>query len=167
MYIDLANFLDTVKNPQGAELEFDITIPCVSGTTVSGASTIGEHYTAERELDPPLYYIVGSGELAPGTRWKLYCWKFCPFSTQWSDHHKTRDQLTGNIVSIDGYFTYTKISGERVQYQIPSAQQTVHSGTVGRMAYHQRGRRAGFICVDPNCYYYTTVTSGTQYFFQV
>ncbi|MCK4975749.1 MAG: hypothetical protein KAS36_02315 [Anaerolineales bacterium] len=149
-----------VEDPQGDELSFDVTSPCVSG--------VGEHYTATRELDPPLYYIVGSGEVAPGTMWKLYCWKFCPYSLEWRAHHHTTDNETGVEVEVDGFYTTTDLStGERIQYQVTSDKQTTHAGTVGRMAYHQRGRRAGFICVDPDCYYYATYTSGTQYFFQV
>jgi hypothetical protein len=140
-----------VKDPQGGDLLFDVTSPCVSG--------VGEHYTATRSgtspdiNDVPLYYIVGSGEVAPGTEWKLYCWKFCPFSLEWQTHYGT-----------DGFYTYTTMSGERVQYSVASIIQRTHAGTKGRMAYHQRGRIVGFICVDPKCYYYTT-TSG--YFFQV
>jgi len=155
-----------VKDPQGDPLSFDVEPPCISGTTISGttAVTIGEHYTSERVLNPPLYYIVGAGELAPGTRWKLYCWKFCPYSEEWGTHHRTTDPETGMEMPVDGYYTSTTISGERFQYQVTSDKQTQHLGTVGRMAYHQRGRIAGFICVDPDCYYYTT-TSG--YFFQV
>jgi hypothetical protein len=146
-----------VKDPQGDDLSFDISSPCISG--------VGEHYTATRVLDPPLYYIVGSGEMAPGSEWKLYCWKFCPYSLEWRAHHHTTDQETGVEVEVDGYYT-TTVSGERIQYQVTSDKQTAHLGTVGRMAYHQRGRIAGFICVDPDCYYYTTAVSGT-YFFQV
>jgi hypothetical protein len=146
-----------VKDPQGDDLSFDISSPCISG--------VGEHYTATRVLDPPLYYIVGSGEMAPGSEWKLYCWKFCPYSLEWRAHHHTTDPETGVEMEVDGYYT-TTVSGERIQYQVTSDKQTAHLGTVGRMAYHQRGRIAGFICVDPDCYYYTTAVSGT-YFFQV
>jgi hypothetical protein len=146
-----------VKDPQGNNLVFDVTSPCVSG--------VGEHYTATRTDDPPLYYIVGSGELAPGTEWKIYCWKFCPYSLEWRAHHHSTDPDTGVEIELDGYYTLT-VSGERIQYQVTSDKQTTHAGTKGRMAYHQRGRIAGFICVDPDCYYYTTAVSGT-YFFQV
>ena len=147
--------LNRVKDPQGNDLSFDLESPCVSG--------VGEHYVDLRTDDPPLYYIVGSGEVAPGTQWKLYCWKFCPFSQQWSDHHRSTDALTGSEISIDGYYT-TTVSGERIQYQVTSDKQTNHTGTKGRMAYHNRGRKFGFICVDPNCYYYQ---QEGQYFFQV
>ena len=150
-----------VKDPQGDDLSFDVTSPCVSG--------VGDHYTATRVLDPPLYYIIQAGNPAEGTMWKLYCWKFCPYSLEWRAHHHTTDQATGVEVEVDGYYTTTDLStGERIQYQVTSDKQTTHSGTVGRMAYHQRGRIAGFICVDPDCYYYAInpTTSGT-YFFQV
>jgi len=173
-----------VKDPQGYDLSFDVTPPCISGTVISGTSavTIGEHYTATRVLDPPLYYIVTSGH--PGysapiydavldhwfntsASYKLYCWKFCPYSLEWRDHYHTTDPDTGLEVEVDGYYTTTDLTtGERFQYQVTLDKQTTHSGTVGRMAYHQRGRKAGFICVDPDCYYYTTAVSGT-YFFQV
>jgi len=148
---------NAVKDPQGDDLSFDVESPCISG--------VGEHYTATRTDDPPLYYTVGLGEVAPGTEWKLYCWKFCPYSSEWRAHHHTTDQETGTEVEVDGFYTTTDLStGERIQYQVTSDKQTTHAGTKGRMAYHQRGRKAGFICVDPDCYYYTT-TSG--YFFQV
>ncbi len=148
-----------VKNPQGDDLSFDISSPCISG--------VGDHYTATRTDDPPLYYTVGSGELAPFTEWKLYCWKFCPYSLEWRTHHHTTDTETGVEVEVDGYYTTTDLTtGERIQYQVTSDKQTTHAGTKGRMAYHQRGRIAGFICVDPDCYYYATAVSGT-YFFQV
>lgn len=146
-----------VKDPQGDDLSFDVTSPCISG--------VGEHYTATRTDDPPLYYYIG--DPADGHLYKLYCWKFCPYSLEWRAHHHTTDPETGVEVEVDGYYTTTDLTtGERIQYQVTSDKQTTHSGTVGRMAYHQRGRIAGFICVDPDCYYYTTATSGT-YFFQV
>ena len=159
-----------VKDPQGNDLLFDVTSPCISG--------VGEHYTAERtgyggyssippsldEInDVPLYYEV-TEQVALGTEWKLYCWKFCPYSQEWRIHHRTTEAETGVEMAVDGYYTATTISGERFQYQVTSDKQTWHGNTRGRMAYHQRGRIAGFICVDPDCYYYTT-TSG--YFFQV
>jgi hypothetical protein len=143
-----------VKDPQGNDLEFDISITCTSG--------VGDHYTAERTDDPPLYYTVAPGYPGAGTTWKLYCWKFCPFSTQWREQHHATEPDTGNEIELDGYYT-TTVDGIRVQFKVTSLMQTDHSGTKGRMAFHQRGR-SGFICVDPNCYYYTT-TSG--YYFQV
>ena len=125
--------------------EFVIPTSCSSGT--------GEHYTAERTDDPPLYYIVD------GKYYKLYCWKFCPYSLDWRAHH---NEMYGYYEVTSGSITTGRT---RTAYRVPNSMQEWHDGTKGRMAYHQRGSKAGFICVDPDCYYYTTVASGI-YFFQ-
>ena len=135
---------------------FDIPTSCASG--------IGDHYTATRIDDPPLYYKPQHPHPGSGTAYKLYCWKFCPYSLEWRVTH------SGGAVDLqDGYYEVTSGSfttgRTRTAYRVPESMQTTHAGTKGRMAYHQRGPRAGFICVDPDCYYYTTVTSGI-YFFQ-
>ena len=131
---------------------FDIQASCSSGTH--------GHYTAERTDDPPLYYFVEHGPASGTMEKKLYCWKFCPYSLDWREHHN----------ESDGYYEVTSggitTGRTRTAYRVPNSMQTWHNGTKGRMAYHQRGPRAGFICVDPDCYYYVTVSSGTGYFFQ-
>jgi len=42
---------------------------------------------------------------------------------------------------------------------------TDHWDTKGLMIKYSRGSKYGHLCVDDNCYYYTTVSSGTRYFY--
>lgn len=42
---------------------------------------------------------------------------------------------------------------------------TDHSDTQGVMIRHNRGSEYGHLCVDDNCYYYTTVVPGSRYFY--
>ena len=74
---------------------------------------------------------------------KAYCWKLCPYSTQWYDRY-----------SKDGYYrTMKKIGNTRryIQWTVSQSEQKDHSLTLGMMRYHQPGSKAGFICDDPDC----------------
>jgi len=42
---------------------------------------------------------------------------------------------------------------------------TTHSATHGVMVKHNHGSKYGHLCVDDNCYYYTTVVPGSRYFY--
>lgn len=76
----------------------------------------------------------------------------CPYSTQASGANYVRndDPFDPN------YLTYSGLSPEEL---------TDHTVTSGIMIRYNRGTKRGWLCVDDNCYYYTTVCSGSRYFY--
>jgi hypothetical protein len=119
----------------------DIEFPCVSGT--------GTHYTTDGDR----FYV----DPTSGNVYKGYCWKICPYSTQWYDKY-TKNGFYRRVQMTDAY---TK---RFIQVEVPHTDQTVHTLTSGRMRYHQVGSRAGFLCDDPDCKYLSTYG---QKFFEV
>jgi len=114
-------------------------------TCVSGVNT---HYS---EDGTRFYQDPTSGNIYKG-----YCWKMCPYSTQWYDKY-----------TADGFYRRVQVLGQTkrfIQVQVPHTDQTLHDLTSGMMRYHQVGSRAGFICDDPACKYLSTYG---QKFFEV
>jgi len=114
-----------------------------------------KHYTEDEDnyyyLDPSDPILTTHPWLA-NKKFKGYCWKLCPFSTQFGG---------------DGLYSVRTRSGSTVTtifYTVPFAEQTDHTRTGGRMRFERRGSKAGWICDDLTCYHYTT---NTKKFFQV
>lgn len=76
----------------------------------------------------------------------------CPYSTQASGNNYVRitDPLDPN------YLTYSGLGLDQL---------TDHEATGGAMIKCSRGSKRGWLCVDDNCYYYSTVCSGSRYFY--
>lgn len=62
--------------------------------------------------------------------------------------------------STESLINWTKDSGDLTQGELAS-----HIYTNGIMIREYRGSKRGFLCVDDNCPYYTTVSSGNRYFY--
>lgn len=75
----------------------------------------------------------------------------CPYSTQ-ADYHYVR-----NMNPFDANYMQLE--------QIDLGEQTSHTVTSGVMIRYNRGSKYGWLCVDDGCYYYTTVFSGSRYFY--
>ena len=125
---------------------YDMTVTTCSGT--------GSHFTLDEDNFE-----------SDGTK-KGYCWKLCPYSTQWSDRYKKSDGTPH-----DGYYRrrvfVTDLTGKHLRDQlirVPVSDQTNHTTTNGRMKIHARAGKFGFLCTDPACKYY--IDHG-KYFFEV
>jgi len=79
----------------------------------------------------------------------------CPYSTQ---------AASGGVQT---YVRDVRPSSPTYRQLIPVGinELTNHSATQGLMIKHNRGSKYGWICVDDNCYYYTTLVSGSRYFY--
>lgn len=75
----------------------------------------------------------------------------CPYATQ-ADYHYVR-----NTNPFDANYMQLE--------QISSGEQTSHTVTSGVMIRYNRGSKYGWLCVDDSCYYYTTVSPGSRYFY--
>ncbi len=84
--------------------------------------------------------VIGTNKNTPG-----YSWKICPYST---DFDLSVDLLGNTFVPPN--------------WKDPSFR-SVHTVTEGRM-FMKSAPRPGFICKDDNCYYYTTIITGSRYF---
>jgi len=124
-------------------------------TVVSGT----EHYTSPGSSED----IYDSRPEWKGTKYG-YCWKLCPYSTQWGDKYAK------NGTPQDGFYRVKKYidtpEGKKIRHslvRVPASDQTDHSLTGGRMRFHFRGSKVGFLCTDPACKYY--LDTG-KYFFE-
>ena len=93
--------------------------------------------------------VTGTNKNVPG-----YYWKICPYSTQWSLPTKLSIEVGGVPVGGGPFVP--------ANWKDPS-QRTDHTTYEGRM-FMKSAPRPGFICRDDNCYYYTTISSGSRYF---
>ena len=111
------------------------------------------HYTAD-ESRYPISPTSPGGRMytVDGRKLRGYSWKLCPFSREW--RAKYVDVNLGN-----GYYR-TTVSGAYQFLEVPDSEQTWHTTTNG----HMRGLVKSYICDDPVCYYYVTITnSGTKF----
>lgn len=95
-----------------------------------------------------------------------YCHKLCPYSIEYRDKFRYEGRIiTGYNGSDPIYQQGIWVVGNSVD---PSFKQeygtyecSAHTTTSGRM--EPLMTPPGWICKDPNCYYYTTVASGSRY----
>jgi hypothetical protein len=97
-----------------------------------------------------------------------YGHKLCPYSSQYRDSFKYVGTL---VLGIDGSGNPITKTGEMVAgnsldlslygSDYSGYQCSDHTTTEGRMV--PSSNPPGFMCRDPNCFYYTTMASGTYY----
>jgi len=114
------------------------------------------HYTRDASRYPYVSPASPGGstytDFMTGAKERGYSWKLCPFSQEW--RAKYVDVNLGN-----GYYR-TTVSGAYQFLEVPDSEQTWHTTTNG----HMRGLVKSYICDDPACYYYVTITnSGTKF----
>ena len=116
------------------------------GTTQSG--NLPQYRTNENPCG-----VVMSGITMPGVSISDFHYHHikCPYSTQ-ADIHYVRD----NDPFSPTYGQILTLSGGAL---------TDHATTSGLMIKHNRGSKYGWLCVDDNCYYYTTLDVGGRYFY--
>lgn len=97
-----------------------------------------------------------------------YSYKLCPYSTTYREKFKHDGEIctgfdaVGLPLSADGVW----VIGNSTNLEFYRAAYTTyvcsdHTTTSGRMVY--ASNPPGWICDDPNCYYYTTVANGRRY----
>lgn len=105
------------------------------GTTASG--NLPQHKLSDGTCSVTIGNITYPGVSAEDFRVNH---KLCPYSTESSIHWTKNGEIAdGDLVS--------------------------HTDTNGIMLRESRGPRHGFLCVDDNCPYYITVSSGNRYFY--
>ena len=79
----------------------------------------------------------------------------CPYSTQAAQG------------GVQTYVRDTNPNSPTYMQMIPVGidELTDHSDTKGLMIRYNRGSKCGHLCVDDNCYYYTTISIGSRYFY--
>ena len=108
------------------------------------------------------------GNLGTVTRQPGYCFKLCPYSTNYRDKYiysgpyyigfdADRDPVLGTDVVVLGNTTNQSLQGLAYD-SYPCSE---HTTTSGRM--EQVSNPPGWICRDPNCYYTATLASGRCY----
>lgn len=121
------------------------------------------HYSFDKNQK---YTIPSSGTYGPfadaGTIYRGHKWKICPFSEAWANKYVDHSGQPEK-----GYYrTCTKVGRKRTYkfMEVNSSEQTAHPITGGQMRFDMRGSVAGYVCDDPYCYYYLSVSSGTRFF---
>lgn len=76
-----------------------------------------------------------------------YSYRKCPYSQSYKE-----------AFYVEGY----NGNSTNPNLPIPDGQITIHTTTSGNMFIHSRGGVYGFICLDDDCYFYTTY--GYRYF---
>ena len=112
------------------------------------------------------YYPVYN-DLGEDKRKRGYTYKLCPYSTAYRDKFRYDGRLYtgmsgGQSTYIEGIFVAgnsTDRSFFGVEYS--SYECSEHTTTSGRMIH--ASNPPGWMCDDPNCYYFTTVVSGMKY----
>lgn len=79
-----------------------------------------------------------------------YYHKECPYANEASSHFVVNTNLNS-----PNYGEFEEV--------MPN-QRSNHTATKGIMIRHNNISKYGHICVDDNCYYYTTIVSGTRFF---
>lgn len=95
-----------------------------------------------------------------------YCWKLCPWSTNYRDQFRYEGEIIVGYngttpVYQDGIWVVGNSTDESFKQPFSGYECSEHTTTSGRMEYYQNP--PGWICRDPNCYYCNTVVSGEQY----
>jgi hypothetical protein len=94
------------------------------------------------------------------TLYGAYTWRYCPYSEGWTDGVTTLE-LYKELFYDEGYRGPSTNPELRSDSWVPFTT-SPHTTTSGRMTYKHSGY-PGFICWDPNCYYYTT---NSGYYFE-
>jgi hypothetical protein len=96
-----------------------------------------------------------------------YTHKLCPYSTAYRDRYRFIGTVCTGIVNgmpqnISGDFIIGNSTDDSF-YMAPydSYLCSEHTTTSGRMV--PKSNPPGWLCEDPNCYYFTTVVSGGHY----
>jgi len=79
-----------------------------------------------------------------------YYHKECPYSNEASLHFVVN--MDPNSSNYGGF------------EEVMPANRSNHNATKGIMIRYGRGSKYGHLCADDNCYYYTTIISGTRFF---
>lgn len=86
------------------------------------------------------------------TKFLSYSWKKCPYSIKYKEEYYD-NELPGpsNNPALHNNPSWSPLNV------------TEHTTTSGSMSYKYSGG-PGWICKDPNCYYYTSINPGVPYF---
>jgi hypothetical protein len=95
-----------------------------------------------------------------------YSHKLCPWSQEYRERFKYEGEIVvryvGNTpVYESGVWVVGNSVDESFKKEYGTYECSPHTTTSGRMEYYQNP--PGWICRDPNCYHYTTVTDGERY----
>lgn len=113
-------------------------------------------------------YYINYDDLGEDRRGRGYSYKLCPYSTAYRDMWRFEGPLcigTDNLGNqIFAYGTLVVGNSNNDGFfgaSYDTYECSVHTTTSGRMVTMQNP--PGWICDDPNCYYFTTVASGRMY----
>lgn len=86
------------------------------------------------------------------TKYPAYLWKLCPYSLQYKTEYYDK--------GLPGPTNHVEIHNNPVWTPLTT---TTHNLYEGGMIYRNMGS-PGWVCMDTNCYYYTTVNPGQRFF---
>lgn len=78
-----------------------------------------------------------------------YTWKLCPYSIKYEEEYYDNN--------LPGPSNHPDLYNNPGWAALNTTEHTLTSGTMNY-------KNSGWICWDPNCYYYTTVNSGIYFF---
>lgn len=118
---------------------------------------------ARRSIDRQDYL---SNNLGRNLDKRGYDWKLCPWSLEYREKFKYEGRIItgfdGNTpIYEDGIWVVGNSTDPSFKAEYGTYECSIHTTTSGRM--ETLMTPPGWICRDPNCYYFTTVASGERY----
>lgn len=95
-----------------------------------------------------------------------YCHKLCPWSVEYREKFKYEGRIitgySGGVpVYQQGIWVVGNSTDSSFKQEYSTYECSAHTTTSGRM--EPLMTPPGWICRDPNCYYYTTIVNGERY----